>query len=444
VNSSWSAGADVVVAILAFLQSVLVVRLLGVQEYGLWGIATAFVSTVQQLTSCRIGEFVIKYLTDAVVSGRRDRQSASLTLAYSVTFASTILALVLAWWLSSFASTWLAKDGNAAVFFRLFSWVLIGSLAADVSTAVLQVAGRFRALSILQVLKAIVTIVGIALVALGQGGLAGVIYAVLIATATHTVVLHALASAFIVQRLGWDQWRSPRRVFAGEWNQVRTFLLSTNVTASVSVLTKDSDNLWLAYFRSPVEVAYYKLAYSLAHLPLAPVQALVQPTFRELASALAERDWPAARRLLRQTAWISAAWVTPAALATAILGPILVETFYGQEFLAAVPALLVLLIGLGVSNVWFWNRPVLLSLGDAQFLLRLSLVVLALKLGLVFLLVPAFGFIGNAALLTILYVVGVSVSVRRAYRVLDDAEARTQSDPTDLMTAIREDPGAIM
>jgi O-antigen/teichoic acid export membrane protein len=86
--------------------------------------------------------------------------------------------------------------------------------------------------------------------------------------------------------------------------------------------------------------------------------------------------------------------------------------------LPAVPALLILLVGVSFSQVLYWNRPVLLALHETSFLLKLSVAMVVLKLALLVVLVPAFGYIGNALVLTLLYLVGITLSVRHAERRL--------------------------
>jgi O-antigen/teichoic acid export membrane protein len=94
---------------------------------------------------------------------------------------------------------------------------------------------------------------------------------------------------------------------------------------------------------------------------------------------------------------------------------------YGTPFVPAATALALLFVGMGFANVLFWNRPALLALGRADFPFKVNLGIAAMKVVGILLVIPAYGYIGNAALLTGLYVVGVSVCV---WKVWSEVERR--------------------
>jgi O-antigen/teichoic acid export membrane protein len=74
---------------------------------------------------------------------------------------------------------------------------------------------------------------------------------------------------------------------------------------------------------------------------------------------------------------------------------------------------------MGFANVLFWNRPALLSLGRADYPFKVNLGIAALKIIGVLIVVPAYGYIGIAALLTGLYLVGVTVCVYKVWSEVD-------------------------
>jgi O-antigen/teichoic acid export membrane protein len=85
--------------------------------------------------------------------------------------------------------------------------------------------------------------------------------------------------------------------------------------------------------------------------------------------------------------------------------------FYGTEFLPAYEPMLLYLIGLGFANIFFWNRPLLLSLGLPMVPYRISLYYGIAKIGLAFLLVPRYGLNVEAFLLSAFFVISVSLIV---------------------------------
>jgi O-antigen/teichoic acid export membrane protein len=70
---------------------------------------------------------------------------------------------------------------------------------------------------------------------------------------------------------------------------------------------------------------------------------------------------------------------------------------YESEFLPAYPVLLVLLIGFGFANIFFWNRPLLLAQGLANFPLKVGFWAMVAKVSLAFVLLPWAGYMTEAA-----------------------------------------------
>jgi O-antigen/teichoic acid export membrane protein len=120
---------------------------------------------------------------------------------------------------------------------------------------------------------------------------------------------------------------------------------------------------------------------------------------------------------------LSFAYNLALALGLVVFGRLVLEIF-GMQYIPAYPALLALLAGLAFNYTLFWNRPLLLSLGLPAFALWAILVAGALKVGLALWLVPRYGYVMEAALLSLYYVVSVSLIVWRALKELGNRQAR--------------------
>jgi O-antigen/teichoic acid export membrane protein len=94
-----------------------------------------------------------------------------------------------------------------------------------------------------------------------------------------------------------------------------------------------------------------------------------------------------------------------------LLGRPLIQFLYKPEFLPSYSALIVLLIGLLVANTFYWRRIALLALGQADFPAKVNFVLAILKVGGILLLVPRYGFLASAALLSGFYIAGSIISI---------------------------------
>jgi len=120
--------------------------------------------------------------------------------------------------------------------------------------------------------------------------------------------------------------------------------------------------------------------------------------------------------LLQRTTFIAAAWTAACAVGLLLVGKPILGWLNDGAYLPAYSAILILLIGFGMANVFFWNRPLLLSLGKPGFPLKITAIIGAIKTGLMFVLVRPFGILAQAGLLSFYFVTSVGLIVWKGLR----------------------------
>jgi O-antigen/teichoic acid export membrane protein len=85
--------------------------------------------------------------------------------------------------------------------------------------------------------------------------------------------------------------------------------------------------------------------------------------------------------------------------------------------------LIILLAGYAFANVFNWNRPLLLALGQPGYPLMVAAVSGAVEVLLLFLLLPGGNFLVGAAIFSAYLAVSVTWNVLRGLSVLKQAEA---------------------
>ncbi|MFC2052908.1 polysaccharide biosynthesis C-terminal domain-containing protein [Chloroflexota bacterium] len=83
------------------------------------------------------------------------------------------------------------------------------------------------------------------------------------------------------------------------------------------------------------------------------------------------------------------------------------------------------LLGLLVSNTFYWRRAVLLSLGHPDFPARVNLVLAGIKVVLIILLVPRFGYLASAVLLSGYYIANSIIYVFKIRSLMNKKSAQT-------------------
>ena len=221
---------------------------------------------------------------------------------------------------------------------------------------------------------------------------------------------------------GW--WRTPLNLLRDQMRDLAHFAVSTNISASLSLITKDSEILWVSLFRSPTEAGYYKLALALANIVQMPVSTLPQATFPEISRQAARQKWENVRYVIRQGSRLAGGYTLAASLFLLLFGRQLIALIYTPEYLPAYPALLILLVGLIAANTFYWRRIVLLALGRADFPAKLNSVLAAAKMIGIILFVPRFGYLASAALLSGFYWFGSIISVWKIRSLLSQRAAQ--------------------
>lgn len=425
-NASYLFSAQTISAGLSFAQGVLAARTLGIAGVGQLEAIVQLSSNINRLTSFRMGELVISYVGEFTEANKKAQAAAVYKLAALSEFGSSLLAFALVVVLAPWGAHFFAHDPGLADLCVLYGFSILANAIAESSTGLLQYFNRFKRLAGVTILQSVLTLALITYAYLSSGALMHIVLAYLagkVAWST-TVSLVALVEARRQWGSGW--WRTSLGVLRGRFRELYKFAFNTNITGTITLITRDSETLWLAGFTSSVQVGYYKIAKAIINILVIPVNPLISTTFRELAREAARKQWANVRYLLRTGSTIAALYTLPASLGLVVLGRYVVG-LYGAAFLPiSYYALLILLVGVVVDNILYWNRTVLLPLGYPSFPTKVHTIGAVLKVVGTVLLVPQFGAIGMAALLSLFMLGTASILLVRTLGVL---QAKDENAP---------------
>ncbi len=428
-NSGYLLSGSTLSALLSMVQGILAARLLGIAGFGLLGTITQFASVINRLTSFRMGELVVSYVGEYSAQNRPQHAAAVFKAAALTETASTLLAYLLLLALAPLGARYLAHDAALAPLFSLYGLIILANLIAESSTGLLQYFDRFRSLAGIAVGQSALTLLLIAGAFFAQAGLQAVVVAYLVGKVVWAAAITgaALWQARRVWGAGW--WRVSLALLKDRRRDLFRFAFSTNLTGTLTLVTKDSEILWLSALSTPLQVGYYKVALRIINVLLIPIQPLISTTYREVAREVASRQWQNVRYLLRSGSLISAAYSLAAALGMVIFGRWVVA-LHGEGFLpTSYQAMLILLAGVTVVNVFYWNRTVLLPLGLPEYPTKVNLVAAVLKVAGMLLIVPRAGAMGMAVLLSAFFAGTGGVLVWKTLKEIRRAAALPAASP---------------
>lgn len=399
---------------LGFVQGVLSARLLGVAGFGLVGLVMGYVSTVNSLLSFRMGELVVRYGGEYLERSEKDKASTVFKIAAVAETIVSVLAFVFVALTAGLASHYIAKTPGTGWMFTIFALGLLANFNYETSIGILQITDRIRLQGTLNVIHSVASLLVIIAAFVLGGGVELVLLAYLLGKIIIGIGAFILAQRQLQRVLGSGWWKVPFPARSSYRELVR-FAVSSNVSATIIKIFRDSEILWVGLFLSTTAAGYYKVAYTLITLLAAVTDPLIATVFPEINRLVVQRAWPRLRDFLRKVTTLSFLYNAALALGLVLFGRWVIM-LYGEQYVSAYPALIALLVGMAFNYTLFWNRPLLLSLGLPEFPIQVTLIVGLLKVALAFPIVPRYGYVAEAALLSFYYVASVGMMAWRGLR----------------------------
>lgn len=405
-NSGYLFSSTFVSAALGFLQGILIVRLLGIERFGALTAVMLFASNVNRLLSFRMSEVMVKYLGEALTKDDKLRAAA---LAKWIG-AGEIITSILAYLVLFFLSAWYAHDAALVGYYRFYGLFLLANLVYETSSGVLQSTDKFKRVAFATLLQSVATISIVGLAFWMKRGLFEVLVAYLIGKTLAALVVTFSAVEALNRKLGRDWMRAPFSLLS-DWKSIAHFAVTTNINGTVNLFTRDNIPLYINYFVSDVALGYFRLATSLINLVMLPIEPFIWPTYAEITKTIAQKQWGATRRLLKQVSLIGGGWTLLAGVGLATLGWFFIPFAYKVEAAPVIVCALILLIGYGIANAANWNRPLLLALGHPNIPLVVAATTGAIELLLIVLLVPSGGHLIAAGIFSAYLAVSILINI---------------------------------
>jgi len=423
-NSSYLFGSSAVSAVMSVVQMIVVVRLLDPDEYGLaTGIIMVFATSVNQLLSFRMSEVVVKYAGEALVHDRKER-AAALLKGIGLTEAGTsMLAYLVLVLLAPWAASTLAKEPSTAPLFVFYGLFLLANMVYETSVGALQAVNHFGRVARANFYQSITTFFLVIVAGLMGWGIVGVLLAYLAGKTVAGIMITVSAIREVGKVLGAGWYRAPLS-HVHDWKFIGRFMVSTNLNGTVNLLVRDNIPIYIGYFLSTTEVGYFKFALTLINLIKLPIEPFIWPTYAEITRTIAQKQWAATKKLLKQVSSIAGAWTVLTGGGLILLGWWLIPLVFGREYAPSYPAAVILMVGYGIANILNWNRPLLLALGQPRYPLFVSAFVGVIELGLFFWLVPQSNYLIASAIFSAYLAVSVLWMVWRGLNIIKQEEAR--------------------
>jgi O-antigen/teichoic acid export membrane protein len=410
-NSAHLFSSNSISLVLSFVQGILAARLLGAAGFGLVAIVMGYASTVNGFFSFRMSELVVRYGGEYLEKGEDQKAAALIKAAGLGEAAVSVLAFIFVALTASPATRFIAKTSGVEWMFILYSLGLLANFNTETSTGILQVTDKVKLRGTINLIQSIVSALIIVAAYVLNGNLIIILTAYLLGKAILGIGLFIAAQIQLRRVLGIEWIKAPFSVLPSVRELIR-FAISSNLSATAILVFRESEVLWVGFFLTTEAAGLYKIAYTIISFLSVPADPLILTVYPELNRLIVQKAWPRLRDFLRKVTTVAFAYNFALALGLIFFGRWLLW-IYGEQYVAAYPALIALLVGMVFNYTLFWNRPLLLSFGLPTFPLWATLSAGLLKVVLSFLLVPRYGYVMEAALLSFYYILSVGAIVWR-------------------------------
>jgi len=407
---------------LGVVEAALVYRLLGPTNTGLIGVIVGYASTINSLFSFRMGESVVRYAGEYLEKEEKDKASALIKAAGLTEAGVSVLAFLVVLITAGLAEQHISKTPNTAYLFMIFALGLLANFNVETSTGVLQITNKIQLQGMLNLIQSVITLFVVIAAFIWHGGLVVVLLAQLLGKIIIGLGIFIAAQRQLHSHLNHGWWRTPLTTL-GSLRDIVHFAISSNVSATIIKVFRDSEPVWIGYFLSTTAVGYYGVAYKLVSFLSVPTDPLIATTYPEINRFAAQKAWQRLKDFLRKITAVSLAYNLALAIGFIVFGHWIIILMSDTRYLPAYPVLVVLVIGLTFNYILFWNRPLLLSMGLPTYPIRVTLIVGLIKIGLAFLIVPRYGIVAAGALLSFYYIASVGIMAWRGVREIQHQEA---------------------
>lgn len=388
-------ASQVVAIVVAVVQGIVVARILGPRSYGLVALITGVPALIYVFFDIRSIDVAVRYLGEFAGSERQADASAFYRLTILADFGVSTFALVVVAAVSPWAAQHVAHDPGAVKLLLVCAIGIVSHAPAIGSSAVLMTLARYRMLSALTVVVAVVRAVLIVGMVAGGLGVSGAIIGNAIAQAVEGALLLLVGTRISRENWGTSWTKADLAPLRPRYREILKFLFWADLGSLLGLFTKQFDVIVVGYFAGPTQAGYYRLAKSVGSLPgvvIAPLQSVTYQRFARLRTV----DPEELRRALRRVALVLAPPLAVLTLLPIPLVPIAIRSVAGPRY---APAAVAAQVFIAMSAVWMltlWLKPIALTLQEVRAWALTAGVTAVLSVAGFLLLTPSHGFEGTA------------------------------------------------
>ena len=363
-NASWLFGAKTAAGIFSAIQTIIIARILGVNDYALLVLIIAYVGILFVILDFQFWETATKYIGGFWTEGDKARTGAMIKVSYIVDIASGIVAFLIAMYTADLVNSYFIKSPDAELLIRIYAISLLIDTTNFTSDAILRVFEKFKQISFIVSLTNLTRLALVSAALFSGMGLKEVLYSYIAASILGIVLRLVIVNITLNEKGLHRWWKSNIALIKNQWKGITWFLANSSLTKT---FTLASDNylgiMMLGHFSGTEATAFYKIARNCTTIIKRFMDPLYEAIYPELVKISGLKNLADFSHILKASTKTLIKISIPVAIILLLFPDVIINLIFGKQYLPAVNALRIVTIGVLISQLSFWIGPALLALG---------------------------------------------------------------------------------
>lgn len=387
------AGGKVYTALVGVLYLALATRSLGAHDFGVLILIHAVVSAMRDLTALRTEQCVVKYGAACLENDERANFQKLVKFTALVDASFCFAGMLLGMLVIHLAGARFGITAELAPLATLYCCAILFNVKAT-PLGLLRLFNRFDLIALTVMVVPSVRLLG-AIVAFAFYQNIVAFLCVWFASGA----CHCLATVWV----GWREFRRRGHSEGMDWRlagltrpheRLWRFLWAANVHLKLHSANRHVSVLGAGFFLGPAAAGLFKVAVEAADVLIKPAQLFTETLYPELVKIAAAGQNRSLWRVITRAALVAGGVAALVWLGVFVLGKTMLSLFFGAEFTASYPALMLLLTAGAVAMTAFALDPAMYAIGRPGVSMNVRIVTSLLHVSVILLLAERLGLPG--------------------------------------------------
>jgi len=390
-GSSWAVGARILAIFLGFVINIIIARVYGAEALGVFTFVESTLILVTVFTLVGTNTSILRLIPEHMIKYSASSAYCVYNKILKMIFLISASVFIVFFVFSDSIAERILLKNNLAYYLTLLA------LFIPFKSLLLYNTQALRGLELIKEFAVIIVLPHILHICL-------LVCLTFIINEKDLPVLTFLSSVAITSIAGWGIMNTSFKkrlnvtdiIHDERVSKIFSISLPMLMTSATTYVIGQTGVIFLTIFRSETEVGYYGVAVKMATVTsfiLASVNSVIAPKFSELFhSEKIEELLYIAKKSTKLIFWLT----LPISVTLLLFGRHALSLFFGADFIAAYPALAVLLFGQFFNSI-SGSTMLFMNMTNRQVLMRNIIIIAAiLQISLSFFLIPKMGTLGAA------------------------------------------------